>query len=90
MAVEIGVREFRARLSHWLDRAAGGDELIVTERGKPRVRVTGIGQQTTLERLIAEGTVTPPKRPKGSTPLPKPIPIKGSIDDILRDARGRY
>ena len=90
MAVEIGVREFRARLSHWLDRAAGGDEVIVTERGKPRVRVTGIGRQTTLDRLIAEGKVTPPKRPKGSTPLPKRVTVKGGIDDILRDARGRY
>jgi prevent-host-death family protein len=90
VAVEIGVREFRARLSHWLDRAAGGDEVIVTERGKPRVRVTGIGRQTTLDRLIAEGKVTPPKRPKGSTPLPKRAKVKGGIDDILRDARGRY
>jgi prevent-host-death family protein len=90
MAVEIGVREFRARLSHWLDRAAGGEELIVTERGRPRVRVTGIGQQTTRERLIAEGILTPAKKPRGSTPLPEPIPIKGSIADILRDVRGRY
>jgi prevent-host-death family protein len=90
VAVEIGVREFRARLSHWLDRAADGEEVIVTERGRPRVRVTGIGLQTTRERLIAEGILTPPEKPRGSTPLPKPIPIKGSIDDILRDARGRY
>lgn len=90
MAVEVGVREFRARLSDWLDRAAGGEEVIVTERGRPRVRLTAVAQQSTLERLIAEGVVTPPRRPKGSTPLPKPIPIKGSIDDILRDSRGRY
>lgn len=88
--MEVGVREFRARLSDWLDRAAAGEDVIVTERGRPRVRLTRVGQQSTRERLIAEGVITPAQRPKGSTPLPKPIPIKGSIDDILRDARSRY
>jgi prevent-host-death family protein len=90
VAVEVGVREFRARLSDWLERAANGEEIIVTERGRPRARLTGVGQQSTCERLIAKGVITPAQKPKGSTPLPKPIPIKGSIDDILRDSRGRY
>lgn len=90
MTVEVGVREFRARLSDWLDRAANGEEIIVTERGRPRVRLTGVGAQTTRERLIAEGIITPAQRPKGSTPLPKRAKVKGGIDDILRDSRGRY
>jgi prevent-host-death family protein len=90
MVVEIGVREFRERLSHWIDRAIAGDEIVVTERGRPRVRVTSVDRQTTRELLIAEGVITPAKRSKGSVPLPKPVPIKGAIDDILRDSRGRY
>jgi prevent-host-death family protein len=90
MAVKVGVREFRSRLSHWLDLAAGGEEVIVTERGKPRARVTGVGWEATRARLIAEGKLTPARVPKGTTPLPKPIKVKGGIDDILRDSRGRY
>jgi len=31
VAVEVGIRELRARLSHWIDRVQSGDEVIVTE-----------------------------------------------------------
>lgn len=90
MPVEVGVREFRARLSYWLDRAAEGEEIVVTERGRARARIGPANRPRTLERLIAEGKVTPPRVPKGTTPLPKPIKVKGGIDDIVRDAKGRY
>lgn len=91
MPVEVGVREFRGRLRHWLDRVASGEEVIVTERGRARARLTPVDRPTTRERLIAQGIVTPARRPKASTRLPKRrIKIKGDIDDIVRDAKGRY
>lgn len=90
MAVEVGIRDLRSRLSHWIDRAAAGEEIVVTAHGKPRVRLTSVDRQTTRERLIAEGRLTPARVPKGSNPLRKPIKVKGGIDDVLRDARGRY
>jgi prevent-host-death family protein len=40
-AVVIGAHEFRERFGYWMDRAAAGDELIVTRRGKPIVHVSG-------------------------------------------------
>jgi prevent-host-death family protein len=90
MTVEVGVREFRERLRYWIDRAAGGDEVIVTERGKPRARLTAVGSESTWDRLIREGILTPAEVPKGSRPLPEPIEIEGGIQDILRDSRGRF
>ena len=40
MTVEVGVRELRENLAEWLDRAAAGEDILVTERGKPKVRLT--------------------------------------------------
>ena len=88
--VEVGIRDLRARLSHWIDRAAAGDEVIVTDRGTPRARLSAVGWETTRDRLIREGVLTPAEVPKGTSPLPKPIKIKGGIQDILRDSRGRF
>jgi prevent-host-death family protein len=88
--VEVGTRDLRARLSHQIDRAAAGDEVIVTKRGKPRARLSAVGWETTRDRLIREGILTPAKVPKGSRPLPKPIEIKGGIQATLRDSRGRF
>jgi prevent-host-death family protein len=89
VSVEVGVRELRGRLRYWLDRVAAGEEVLVTDRGRPRARLIGAEQTTTLDRLIAEGVVTPPKRPKGSRPLPDPIPVRGSVTELLLEERRR-
>jgi prevent-host-death family protein len=78
VSVEVGVRELRGRLRYWLDRVAAGEEVLVTDRGRPRARLIG-----------AEGVVTPPKRPKGSRPLPDPIPVRGSVTELLLEERRR-
>jgi prevent-host-death family protein len=88
MTVEIGVRAFRNRLSYWLDRAAAGEEIIVTERGRPRARLTGADQRTTRERLIAEGLITPPTKPKSRIDIESlPRMKSGSLTDIVLEQR---
>lgn len=84
MAVEVGVREFRQNLATWLDRAAAGDEILITERGRPKARLTPA--ETILDRLEREGKIT---RPTGQRrPLPPPIQMEGSIMPYLEWARG--
>lgn len=86
MLVKVGVKEFRENLADWLDRVEAGEVVVlVTDRGKPKARVTRADTQATLERLAAEGVIDLPTRPK--QPLPPPIPIEGSpvTDIILRD-----
>lgn len=39
-AATVGANEFRDRLGHYMARAAGGEHLDVTRRGKPYVRVS--------------------------------------------------
>jgi PD-(D/E)XK endonuclease len=35
----LGAEAFRDGLGHWMERAAGGEEILVTRRGRPHVRV---------------------------------------------------
>ena len=57
MRVEVGVRELRENLSDWLDRAAAGEEILVTERGKPKAVITAA--ESAWDRMVREGRITP-------------------------------
>jgi prevent-host-death family protein len=62
VSVTVGIRKFRENLSHYLDLVKDGRQsVVITERGKPVARLSG---PSNLEKLIAEGKVTPARRPK--------------------------
>jgi prevent-host-death family protein len=86
VAVKVGVREFRESLSAWLDRAAAGEEIVVTERGKPKALVGPASEEAVLDRLARAGRIRRATRPRG--PLPPPVPIEGSITPFLQWAKG--
>ncbi len=60
----VSVAELKARLSEFLAAARRGEEVIVTDRGKPVARLTGlVGAEhlsDRLERAIREGLIRPP------------------------------
>jgi len=63
----VGVRELKNRLTYYLRRTKEGEELIVTERGKPIALIQPIesaGETATLEaklaRLAAQGRLSLP------------------------------
>lgn len=89
VAVEVGVREFRESLSDWLDRAAAGEDVIVTERGKPKVRLSAATGEHIIEQLVREGRARAAKGPRG--PAPRPVPVKGSpaTDALLAHRRAK-
>ena len=90
MAVEVGVRELRENLSAWLDRAAGGEEVVITERGKPKARLSPLRTaEDIIAQLVREGRATAPTRARG--PLPPPIPVEGNpvTDAVLEQRRAK-
>jgi prevent-host-death family protein len=57
--MDVGIRELRSHLSHYLERVQGGDEVVVTERGAAIARIVPIAGGRAIDRLIADGLVTP-------------------------------
>lgn len=82
---EIGVRALRDHLSRCLDRVKAGDEIVVTDRGRAIARITPIGGERTIDRLVAAGLVTPATRPTRATPTP--VKTKGSVSDLIVEQR---
>jgi prevent-host-death family protein len=75
--VEVGIRELRLNLSRYVARVRDGAEVIVTDHGKPVVRLSPIDEQEAhIARLMREGLIKPAKRPKSKT-LPPPVPLIG-------------
>ena len=60
------ISDLKARLSHYLDMVRAGEDVIVTDRGKPIARITPISDslhmEERLERLVRTGEVRPPVR----------------------------
>jgi prevent-host-death family protein len=83
--MEVGIRELRNHLSRYLDRVRDGDEVVVTDRGRAIARVVPVGGERVLDRLIAEGIVTPARQPK--RPAAKPINTKGPVSDLVGEQR---
>jgi prevent-host-death family protein len=60
---EVGIRELRDHLSSWIDRVASGDEVVVTERGRPVARIVRSSGSSAMDELVEAGVVTPPATP---------------------------
>jgi len=65
----VGVRELKNRLTYYLQRARKGEEVIVTERGRPVAVLQSVQHldraaalETRLARLVTLGIVTLPTR----------------------------
>jgi prevent-host-death family protein len=87
--VEVGVRELRDHLSAWLERIKAGEEIVITERGRPVARISRVTGRERLDELIALGVVTPAQRPR--RPAESFTKVKMSpgppIEDIIADMR---
>jgi prevent-host-death family protein len=84
--MEAGVRQLRDHLSRYLDLVRGGEEVTVTDHGKAVARLVPLDRPRPLDRLIAEGLVTPretAKRPRTKAP----IKARGTVSDLVAEQR---
>jgi prevent-host-death family protein len=85
--VEVGVRDLKNNLSRYLERVQDGEEVIVTDRGRPVARLSALDHATDrLAELIASGAVRPPKRPKRQHAARR-IKSKGPVSDLVDEQR---
>ena len=81
MSEMVGVAELRQNLSLYLRRVEKGERLVVTDRNRPVAELgpapsTGSG----LDRLVAEGKVSRPRR----SSLPEPLEMDGDLQALSR------
>lgn len=57
--MEVAVSALRAELKSWIDRARAGEEIVITDRGVPVARLTGVATADLLTSLAREGLLTP-------------------------------
>lgn len=84
----IGIAEFRRDLKSYLAAVALGDEVIVTDRGTPVARLTGIDSAPFMEDLYRSGVVTPPRSGDRFDPSEiEPIHATGDVSGLVSDQR---
>lgn len=91
----VSISELKARLSEYLAGVRAGEELIVTDRGRPIARITPVNSEVDgrIERLVRTGQVTPPADPDVAidpadlVAMRSHEPGAGVVDALLEERR---
>ena len=84
---EVEIRELNTSLRDYIDRVRNGEELIVTDRGRPVARLSAIdASHDRLAELVAAGVVRPPSSPGRYLPKRR-ITAKGSVSELVAEQR---
>jgi prevent-host-death family protein len=88
--VAVGVRELKNQLSSYLERVKAGEEITVTEHGRPIARLISLGGDLdSMASLVALGVVQPAVRTHRRLPKKRVRLQDGStsIAEIVADQR---
>lgn len=91
VATTLGIRELRDGLSRHIAAVREGEEIIVTDHGKPVARITPYRASRTeevLNELTAQGLATPPRTKERW--IPNPIKLEDetfSLSELLIEMR---
>ena len=61
-SMDVAISTLRAELSHWVERARAGEEIVVTDRGTPVARLLPVDTAPLLEQLVRRGVLGRPQR----------------------------
>lgn len=87
----VGVRELKNQLSSYLDRVKAGEEITVTEHGRPIARLSAIGADVDrMAELVAAGVVHPAATTRRRLPKKRVRIVDGaaSLTDQVSEKRG--
>ncbi|MGQ0816034.1 MAG: type II toxin-antitoxin system Phd/YefM family antitoxin [Gemmatimonadota bacterium] len=80
------IAELKARLSEFLAAAKRGEDVIVTERGRPIARLTAVAKAEAMEARMAElvraGLVKPPTAKLPREFFTEPLPAAPDADIV--------
>lgn len=91
--MQVGLREANQRFAKLVKRARKGEEIVLTDRGKPVARITGIPEngkddwEAALDRMAAMGLLRRATK-RGPMPPFKPFPATSESTTVtLRKMR---
>lgn len=88
LIMEVTVSALRAELSGWIERARGGEEVVVTDRGTPVIRLVAVDTAPLLEKLTQQGVLSRPQRAGRPTASGAArVRARGSVSDLVREQR---
>ena len=80
----IGLRELNQNPSRVVARVRAGASIIVTDRGKPVLRmVPEIEHPSTLQRMVSQGTARPPAEQGMPDVIPELADGVASLSDLI-------
>jgi len=85
-SMDVGIRELRNNLSSYLDSVRSGDEVVVTDRGTAVARLVPTTGGRALDRLIADGLVTPAVN-RARRPLGNRVKAVGTVSELVAEQR---
>lgn len=84
---EVGIRELKNGLSKYIDRVRTGEEIIVTDRGRPVAKLSPLdASDDRLAELVATGVVRAPTSRSRHQPGRR-IKSKGTVSDLVAEQR---
>ena len=90
--MRVGLRQANQQFSRIIKAVRNGEEVVLTERGRPIARVTPIPRQSKIEaaldRMVADGLLRRAEK-RGPMLARKPIRLRGgpSIVQTIREER---
>jgi prevent-host-death family protein len=86
--MDVGVRELKQHLSRYLERAARGEAIRVTDRGVPKAILGPVPGSARLEEGIAGGWIAPPASTTAVARRVRRAHAVARIEDVIADDRG--
>jgi len=94
---EVGLKTLKNKLSEYVRRAAAGETVVITDRGRAVAEIVPHKPETGLtpfqEKGLREGWLTPARRPFPPLPPRKPIPgytLEQLLADLDKDREDRW
>ena len=91
----VGLKVLKNKLSEYVRLAAGGETVIVTDRGRAVAEIVPPrrGAESVIERGVREGWIRPAQKPFQPLAPRKPIPgytLEQLLADLDRDREDRW
>lgn len=92
MSERVGVRELRDQLSRYLERAKAGEQIEITDRGRPIALLVPLPEsRAAVAELVASGQVRLAEKPwrpgMARSAVPKEAPLPSRVLDEQREDR---